>query len=564
MIQSDLPINFRLRTPDSRLPSPVFQLKKMKNFVTLFTALDQTTSTLGKIRALVNYFETAADEDKLWAIALLSHRRPRRTVNTNFLYQWAAEESGIPLWLFTESYHVVGDLAETITLVLPAPQEMSDYSLSYWITFIQSLEPLTIEQKREKIVWAWQRLNKNERFVFNKIITGAFRMGVSQKLMVKSLARYTNTEESLLAHKLMGNWFPQVTNFSDLITGSVDSARDFSKPYPFYLAYALEGDIGSLGNPNDWFAERKWDGIRGQVIIRDHTLFVWSRGEELVTDKYPEFQKMLELLPDGVVLDGEILPFKDDVPMAFSYLQTRIGRKVLNPKILREVKVSFVAYDLLEFDYEDWRLKSLVGRREKLEAIIPNQAGVLRLSALVPFANWDDLKKERRRSREFVSEGLMLKKKSSVYRDGRRRGDWWKWKIDPLTIDAVMIYAMHGSGRRANLYTDYTFAVWKNDELIPFTKAYSGLTDDEIRQVDRWIKNNTIERYGPVRSVKPELVFEIAFEGISKSTRHKSGIALRFPRIHRWRKDKPAGEANTLHDLEIILKGLERQRLKSQ
>lgn len=526
----------------------------MKHFVNLFTQLDQTTKTLGKVEALVNYFKISDEKDKLWAIALLSHRRPRRTVNTSLLSQWAAEESAVPLWLFYESYHVVGDLAETISLVLPEPAEASDFSLSYWIDFIRSLDPLTIQEKRDKVTWAWQRLNKNERFIFNKIITGSFRMGVSQLLMVKALAIYAGIEESRLAHKLMGEWSPEYTKFDELVHGAMLIEKDISKPYPFYLAYALEDPVESLGNPEDWIAERKWDGIRGQVIVRENKLFVWSRGEELVTDKYPEYQVMLNLLPNGTVLDGEILPFAGNTPLSFNFLQTRIGRKVLTPKILKEVPVSFVAYDLLEWNYEDWRSKPLQERREQLEGLIRNlPSQVLRLSQSVPFQAWDDLKRERERSREFISEGLIVKKKDSVYRAGRRRGDWWKWKVDPLTIDAVMIYAMHGSGRRASLHTDYTFAVWNKDELIPFTKAYSGLTDDEIHEVDNWVRKNTIERFGPVRSVRPELVFEIAFEGISRSSRHKSGIALRFPRIRRWRKDKPAREANTLEDLQAIL-----------
>jgi DNA ligase-1 len=280
---------------------------------------------------------------------------------------------------------------------------------------------------------------------------------------------------------------------------------------------------------------------------------VWSRGEELVTDKYPEFTVFLDLIPDGTVIDGEILPFKNDQPLSFNKLQTRIGRKSLSQKQLKEVPVAFVTYDLLEWQGVDVREWKLSERRNQLAALCSTSSSVLRLSPTVNVETWEQLAGERGRARELFSEGIMLKRKDSIYRDGRRRGDWWKWKIDPLTIDAVMIYAMSGHGRRANLYTDYTFAVWNDDQLVPFAKAYSGLTDEEIRSVDRWVKQNTIEKFGPVRSVKPALVFEIAFEGIAKSTRHKSGIALRFPRINRWRKDKPIEEANTLKDLNAIL-----------
>ncbi|MBT1708649.1 ATP-dependent DNA ligase [Fulvivirgaceae bacterium PWU5] len=522
----------------------------MKNFANLFTALDQTTKTLGKIDALVNYFRQAPDADKLWAMALLSHRRPKRTVNTTLLATWASAQAGLPLWLFEESYHVVGDLAETITLLLPPPRTASDESLTHWIEFIRALEPLTIEEKQAQIYDAWSRLDHTERFVFNKLITGGFRMGVSQQLMVKALAKHTGTRETVLAHKLMGNWTPDQNTFTQLLE---EEQHDISRPYPFYLAYALEDDVATLGAPEEWYAEHKWDGIRGQIIVRDRQLFVWSRGEELVTDKYPEYTVMLDLLPDGTVLDGEILPFHEDRPLSFNHLQTRIGRKTLSTKLLREVPVAFVAYDVLEWEGTDLRERPMHDRRAILETICAQPHPTLRLSALVTVDTWEALAAERQRARELVSEGIMLKRKTSSYRTGRRRGDWWKWKIDPLTVDAVMIYAMHGAGRRANLYTDYTFAVWDQGQLVPFTKAYSGLTDDEIRAVDRWIKQNTLERFGPVRSVKPELVFEIAFEGIAKSTRHKSGIALRFPRIRRWRQDKPAAEADTLESLRLLL-----------
>lgn len=523
----------------------------MKRFSQLFTALDQTTKTLEKIRALVTYFEQAPDEDKLWAIAILSHRKPRRTVNATLLATWAAELAKLPPWLFEESYHVVGDLAETITLVLPPAREHSDESLTTWIMFIRSLEPLSIEARKERIIGAWMRLDATERFVFNKLITGAFRIGVSQSLMVKALAQHAQVPESLLAHRLMGNWSPLDNTYAALILSQ--ETQDFSRPYPFYLAYALEEPVETLGDPSAWQAEWKWDGIRGQVIVRNGTLFVWSRGEELVTDKYPEYAVLQSALPEGVVLDGEILPFRDGRPLPFSVLQTRIGRKTLTAKIQRDAPVAFVAYDLLEYNGVDTREWSLQQRRETLEDIARNAPGVLQLSPLVPFNSWDELRSAREQSREMRSEGIMLKRKESVYRDGRRRGDWWKWKIDPRTVDAVMIYAMSGHGRRANLYTDYTFAVWHNDQLVPFTKAYSGLTDQEIREVDRWIRQNTIEKFGPVRSVRPLLVFEIAFEGIARSTRHKSGIALRFPRIARWRKDKLPAEANQLADLMQLI-----------
>lgn len=523
----------------------------MKHFTQLFTELDQTTKTLGKIKALTEYFSKAADQDKLWAIALLSHRRPKRTVNANYLAQWANEISQLPAWLFEESYHIVGDLAETITLVLPAEHEPSDFTLTYWMDFIKELERKEVEDKKMQILWAWRRLNESERFVFIKLLTGSFRIGVSQQLMVKALAKYANVKESTVAHRLMGNWSPDINVFEELIYTTDES--EISRPYPFYLAYALDTPVEGLGEPSAWLAERKWDGIRGQVIVRKGQLFVWSRGEELVTDKYPEYQVMLSLLPDGTALDGEIMPFKNNLPMTFNHLQTRIGRKTLSQKLLAEVPVAFIAYDIVEWNGEDIRQWPLSDRRKKLEEICAVNSKVLRLSPEVEFDSWARLAEERGKSRDYLSEGIMLKRRNSIYRNGRRRGDWWKWKIDPFSVDAVLIYAMRGHGRRANLYTDYTFAVWDGTQLVPFTKAYSGLTDEEIKEVDRWVKSNTVEKFGPVRSVRQELVFEIHFEGIARSSRHKSGIALRFPRMSRWRKDKKPEEANTIGDLNALL-----------
>ncbi|MEM9921014.1 MAG: ATP-dependent DNA ligase [Bacteroidota bacterium] len=527
----------------------------MKEFAQLFRALDQTTKINPKVEALANYFGRVTDRDKLWTIAILSHRRPPRSVKTSQMRHWAAEEGNVPLWLFEESYHIVGDLAETIANILPPPEGENEFALSYWIDYIIDLKGKPEEEQRMLLLDAWRTMDYAERFVFNKLITGGFRMGVSQKLMVRALSKYTNLDENILMHRLMGNWDPATDDFEHLLLAD-NPKDDLSRPYPFYLAYALEGEPDALGAISEWQAERKWDGIRGQLIVREGELFVWSRGEELVTDKFPEYEPLRSSLPNGTVLDGEILAFKDGEVLSFNVLQTRIGRKNVSKKILQTAPVILMAYDILEYGGEDLREKTLKERRALLEQLVDTlpEGSPLRLSEKLKVDNWAALAQEREQSRAFKSEGLMLKKLSSTYQAGRKKGDWWKWKVDPLTIDAVMIYAQRGHGRRANLYTDYTFAVWKEDQLVPFAKAYSGLTDAEIRQVDAFVKRNTRERFGPVRSVNPELVFELGFEGINASSRHKSGVALRFPRILRWRKDKPKEEANTLDDLKALLK----------
>ncbi len=528
----------------------------MRLFADLVTELGTSTKTNDKLESLITYFSSATDKDKVWVIALFSDRRPRRAVNATQLATWCVELSGLPFWLFEESYHTVGDLAETIALLLPEAtitDEAGAKPLHYYVEKLIALEKESEEIKRNFIITAWQEMNTAERFVFNKLITGGFRIGVSQKLMVNALAKTVGITPSIIAHHISGNWDPTQINFEDLISNE-NLAADLSKPYPFYLAYAIEDDVKVLGEPKDWQAEWKWDGIRGQIIKRSGELYVWSRGEELMTDKFPEYHSLQNNLPDGLVLDGEIIPSIDGKPLPFALLQTRIGRKNVTKKQLQEAPIAFFAYDLLEYNGEDWRTKTLEERRSKLEEVLAaaNHPALL-LSPVIDFNNWEELATIRSTSRDSGAEGIMLKRKASTYQVGRKRGDWWKWKIDPLTIDAVMVYAQKGAGRRSNLYTDYTFAVRDGDQLITFTKAYSGLTDKEFAQVDAFVKRNSIEKFGPVRTVKPELVFEIAFEGIAASARHKSGVALRFPRISRWRHDKPASEINTLDDLKGML-----------
>ena len=525
----------------------------MKDFATLFRRIDQTTKTNAKVAALSDYFGSATDTDKLWTIALFTGRRPKRTVTATKLREWAAETSGVPLWLFEDSYSIVGDLAETISLILPDAQKVEDRSLTDWIHYIKSLSTQEEFERKEAIVSAWNRLPNEQRFLFNKLLTGGFRAGVSAKLVTRALSQATGQDAAILTHKLMGQWTPDTITWQTLIEDD-DPTADLSRPYPFYLAHALES-LDQLGDPTNWNAERKWDGIRGQMIVRNGEHHIWSRGEDLMTERFPELAQLKDFLPNGTVIDGELLAYRDGSPLSFNALQKRIGRKTVPKKLLNEAPVVLMAYDLLEHEGRDIRQKAFKDRRKLLTNIIEStpESSPLYLSSNVSFETWQDLARERDRSRDLNAEGLMLKRLDSPYLSGRKRGDWWKWKIDPLTIDAVMIYAQAGHGRRANLFTDYTFAVWNGNELTPFTKAYSGLTDAEFREITGWVRKNTLQRFGPVRQVPPHHVFEIAFEGIQASPRHKSGVALRFPRMLRWRKDKPVAEANTLADLKEML-----------
>ena len=545
----------------------------MRNFAQLIKTLDSTNKTTVKVQALTNYFLNTDDADKVWTIAILSHRRPPRPVNTTMLREWASELANIPLWLFEESYHIVGDLAETIALVIPAAKHSSEKSLTEFLEEMIALKKKTEEEKKAYLFENWKILNYYERFVFTKLITGGFRIGVSQKLMTRALAKATEIDEDILAYKLMGNWDPNKISFQELILEENESDY-LSKPYPFYLAYALEGEAEALGDVSDWSAEHKWDGIRSQVILRNDELFVWSRGEELVTDKYPEFQNFVGTIPNGTVIDGEILPFPKGTIGTFNDLQTRIGRKNVSAALLKKVPVILKAYDLLEWEGKDIRNKPFIERRSLIEKLFRSvtSSGVekpLHLSETIHFSTWQEVVNERDRSREKHSEGLMLKRKDSPYLVGRKKGDWWKWKVDPLTIDAVLTYAMRGHGRRSNLFTDYTFALWDENEkgekeLITFAKAYSGLTDAEFRKLDAWIKKNTLERFGPVRSITPHHVFEIAFEGVALSKRHKSGVATRFPRMLRWRQDKNIHEANSLSDIKELIPSTAKEFAKGE
>ncbi|MBC7814041.1 MAG: ATP-dependent DNA ligase [Burkholderiales bacterium] len=531
----------------------------MQKFADLYTNLDETNSTNEKVHHLVNYFSTADPADCAWAVYFLIGRRPKRIVNNTLMTQWAAEEANIPAWLFGECYDAVADSAETITLLLPETHNSSDQSLRWWVE--EQLLPLQamtdVEQQHELVLSAWNSLNTRQRFIFNKLITGAFRVGVSQRLVIRALARVSSVDEASIAHRLMGNWEPTPEFYQTLVSLDTQDA-DISRPYPFFLAYAVSDESnpsGELGDLTEWQVEWKWDGIRAQLIKRGGKVYLWSRGEELVTDAYPEVAGIGELLPDGTVLDGELLVWKDSSVQPFAQLQQRIGRKSLSKNILADVPVVFMAYDLLELDAENMRERPVEERRRMLETLQASVASdVLKLSPLVEVKTWPQLLELRSESRGRGVEGFMLKRRGSPYRVGRKRGDWWKWKIEPYTIDAVMIYAQRGSGKRASLYTDYTFAVWdENRELVPFAKAYSGLSDVEIRELDNWIRNNFKERFGPVRSVPPHQVMELGFEGIQLSKRHKSGIAVRFPRILRWRKDKPIEEADTLETIRQLL-----------
>lgn len=526
----------------------------MRRFAELYRELDETTRTGRKVLAMRSYFSSADPADAAWALFFLCGRRLKRLVLSRNLQQWAAEAAGIPAWLFEECRESVGDLAETIALLLPPPEGESELGLGRWIhDVVLKLSKASEPDQRQALLQSWSHLTAGQRLVFNKLVTGEFRVGVSQKLVIRALAEVSGLTPQVLSHRLMGDWEPTAEFFQRLLSPQ-SSDTDLSRPYPFCLAHPLQVEPSSLGTVDDWLIEWKWDGIRAQMIRRQGASYLWSRGEELIKDHFPELAEEMHSLPDGTVLDGEIVGWKDDHVLPFSDLQRRIGRKKLTEKILRDVPAAFIAFDILECGGADRRSLPLSERRALLEEIAGGFAlQRIVLSTRIAAESWEQIGEIRATSRDRHVEGFMLKKRDSPYVGGRVTGVWWKWKIAPLSCDAVLIYAQRGHGRRASLYTDYTFGVWHGNELVPFAKAYSGLTDEEIHEVDHFVRRNTIERFGPVHAVRPELVFELAFDGIQPSTRHKSGIAVRFPRMARWRRDKKPEDADSLDSVKALM-----------
>ena len=581
----------------------------MQRFAQLYSELDASTATLAKLAALQNYFDDVArscpNDDKqqaqhrlsdaAWALYFLAGGKPRQAVKTSQLKLWAQEAAGIEAWLFEECYAAVGDLAETIAHMIPSAETPeSDLGLAQWVERLQGLKALDETAQAEQVKAWWNSQTSLQRFLLIKLIGGGFRVGVSKLLVTRALAAHAGLDAKIVAQRLMGYTDSKQLS-TDLITTKfialcaqympVSGSKDLNsgQPYPFFLAHAwqqpLEQMQSALGDVNAWLAEWKYDGIRAQIVKRSGAVHVWSRGEELMNGRFPEIELLAAGLPDGTVLDGEVLVIKDDQPQAFNLLQQRIGRKTLTKKVLQDAPVGFMAYDLLEIENQDIRSQPQQARRSQLEALLKDRSGWM-ISPLVQATDWQQLAEQRNQSRARGVEGLMLKNKDSAYGQGRTKADgvWWKWKIDPLTVDCVLIYAQAGHGRRASVYTDYTFAVWNRTpseaqeaqavidaierrepakpeslQLVAFAKAYSGLTDEEFKQIDAIIRKTTLEKFGPVRSVKPSLVFELGFEGINRSPRHKSGIAVRFPRMLRIRFDKPLHEANSLADLQQMM-----------
>ncbi len=527
----------------------------MRAFTALYVALDASTRTTAKVAALAAYFRAAPALDAAWATYFLTGRKLKRLVRSADLRRAAIAVAGVPEWLFDASYEAVGDFAETLALLLPPPVALDDRTLAEWvderIAPLAGLAPGDVEARLRD---AWARLDRDARLVFGKLLTGAFRVGTGPQLVYRALGEVAALPAGDIAQRLTGDWRPRPDFWEWLRGDGAEGDVAPHRPYPFHLAYPLENAVESLGPREAWQAEWKWDGVRAQLIADANGVSLWSRGDELVSKSFPEIIAAGAALPVGSVLDGELLVWngEEDEPAPFGALQRRLGRKTPGAKVLQDLPVTLLAYDLLQRDGRDLRSEPLHVRRAGLERLLEHTRPVVRIAPVLVADTWHELSRMRSDARAHNAEGLMLKRLDSTYEGGRVRGAWWKWKVDPYTVDAVLVYAQAGSGRRASLYTDYTFGVWHEGALVPFAKAYSGLDDAEIRRLDAWIRSHTLEKFGPVRSVEPVQVFELAFEGIQASKRHKSGVAVRFPRIVRWRTDKPAAQADSLDTLRSL------------
>jgi DNA ligase-1 len=539
----------------------------MEAFARLYAELDATTSTHAKLAALERYFRAASADDAGWAAYFLAGGRPRQPVPSSVMRSVAVEAAGLPQWLFDECYEAVGDFAETVAHVLPEPVRVSSAGLAEWmVDRVLPMRAMAATDVAARLRAYLDELDAPGRFLLLKLMGGGFRVGVSRLLVTRALASISGVDPKLIAQRLIGytgiEARPGGDAYRALIAPAAEGSGARGHPYPFFLAHALNAPVESLGDPAQWLVEWKWDGIRAQLVRRGGSTCVWSRGEELITDRFPELSAAGAALPDGTVLDGEIVVVRDGRVSPFAALQTRIGRRAVSSRILQDAPAALLAFDVLEIDGVDIRALPQAQRRARLAALIDGVAEPrLQLPPLVSLPSWHAYATLRNESRARGVEGFMLKHRDARYGVGRTKdtGTWWKWKIDPMSVDAVLVYAQRGHGRRASLYTDYTFAVWDTDggerRLVPFAKAYSGLTDAEIRRVDAFVRKTTVEKFGPVRNVTPTMVFELGFEGIQRSSRHKSGIAVRFPRILRWRTDKSIDDADTLDALRALLAG---------
>ena len=521
----------------------------MNRFAALLDALLFTPSRNGKLRLMQEYFASQPDPERGWALAALTGELVFDAAKPSQVRALAAAR--VDPELLGWSYDFVGDLAETVSLIWPERPGVQTPVPS----LAEIVEQLKATSRNEvgSLLEPWlDALDATGRWALLKLVTGSLRIGVSARLAKTALAEWGGVE----INRIEEVWHALAPPYQPLFEwlegcGPAPQTGDLPTFCPLMLAQPIEeSDLKGL-DPQDYLAEWKWDGIRVQLVARGDVRRLYSRSGDDIGAAFPD---VLEPMPADVTLDGELLVLRNGEVAPFNDLQQRLNRKTPTPKLLRDYPAAVRLYDILRAGEEDLRTLPFVERRSRLEGWYARELPPgLDLSPLVPFASWEELRELRDGARERGIEGLMLKRADSLYLAGRPKGPWFKWKRGALTLDTVLMYAQRGHGKRSSFYSDYTFGAWHGGELVPVGKAYSGFTDEELQRLDRWIRNNTVQRYGPVREVAPQIVLEIAFDSVHRSTRHKSGVAMRFPRVHRVRWDKPVGEADTLETLEQLL-----------
>jgi len=521
----------------------------MKQFATLLEYLLLTPARNAKIDHMVQYFREAPDPDRGYALAVLTGALDLRNVKASLLKDIVLKK--VDPVLFGMSYEYVGDLAETIALIWP---DKTDDALPSLSELILELENKKKSELPVRIAGHLSAGTATERWAIMKLATGNLRVGVSARLAKTALAQFGNKD----LHDIEKIWHGLEYPYADLFAwledrGAMPEIHRHRVFHPMMLSNPIdeEKDFANL-KPADYQAEWKWDGIRIQLVLSDDQKRIFSRTGDDVATAFPD---ILENITGSAVLDGELLAGSNFEPAPFNDLQQRLNRKVVTPKMLEQYPAFIRLYDILFDGDEDLRERPLSDRRMRLEAwVAKNPSPRLDISPILKFRSWDELLKLRvQGAEEQGHEGIMLKRYDSPYVAGRPKGPWFKWKRDPCLVDAVLMYAQRGHGKRSSYYSDYTFGVWRDEEIVPVGKAYSGFTDEELVRLDKWVRANTIGRFGPVREVEKKLVFEVAFDSAHTSTRHRSGIALRFPRINRIRWDKPPEQADTLANMQKLI-----------
>jgi DNA ligase-1 len=532
----------------------------MDRFAELLDRLVLTPSRNGKLRLLTDYFQAAPDPDRGFAVAAITGDLAIAAVKPAMLRALVVERMD-PV-LFAYSYDYVGDLAETVSLVWPEPEPHRIANHTPTLGEVVEKLQLTSRSDGPKVLAGLlDNAGIPARFAIIKLVTGGLRIGVSARLAKQALADFgkvdiADVEE--LWHGLAPPYLPLFAWLEGKAPKPAQSAKALFRPV--MLSHPIEDNDLEKLDPADYVAEWKWDGIRVQAVALGGARRLYSRTGDDVSGAFPD---LVDAMDFDAALDGELLVgTPPEWTGTFSDLQQRLNRKTVSPKIRERFPAFVRCYDIMQVEAEDLRKLSFVERRQRLEDFIRLlEPSRFDLSPTIGFSSWDELEALRKKPPHPIIEGVMIKHRQSTYVAGRPKGPWFKWKRDPHTVDAVLMYAQRGHGKRSSYYSDYTFGVWsgppEESELVPVGKAYFGFTDEELKQIDKYVRDNTVERFGPVRSVRADakhgLVLEVAFEGLSRSQRHKSGVAMRFPRISRLRWDKPAYEADRLETLTAML-----------